>query len=258
MLFFLREPKNIQARYLRGMCFFEIDDFAAASHELSTIADQERQDLDFLFVLGIAYGKSGQTELSAETFSRLAQAGGDTSHLHLLMGKAFVELRDDVQADRELKKAAMGVPPLPLVHYYLGIVAKRHARMEEAGTEFSKEIEVSPDDPWAYEELGEIQLQEGQAKNAAKSLKIALSFNPDPPELLSGLAKAYTHLAEPENAVPLLAHAVKLEPGNGALHYQLGRAYGSVGRKQEAALEFAKAVSQMDAVTKAQVGAESL
>lgn len=208
------------------MCLFEIGDFAAASHELSTIADQERQDLDFLFVLGIAYGKSGQTELSAETFSRLVQAGGDTSHLHLLMGKAFVELRDDVQADRELKKAAMGVPPLPLVHYYLGIVAKRHARMEEAGTEFSKEIEVSPDDPWAYEELGEIQLQEGQAKNAAKSLKIALSFNPDPPELLSGLAKAYTHLAEPENAVPLLAHAVKLEPGNGALHYQLGRAYG--------------------------------
>lgn len=33
---------------------------------------------------------------------------------------------------------------------------------------------------------------------------------------------------------------------------------GSVGRKQEAASEFAKAVSQMDAVTKAQVGAESL
>jgi predicted Zn-dependent protease len=143
------------------------------------------------------------------------------------------------------------------VHYYLGLLSKRHFKTQQAAAEFLEETKVSPRAPWAYEELGAIQLAQGHAERAAKSIEIARTYNPDNPELMSNLARAYIHLSRPEKALPLLVHAASLEPGDGSLHYQLARTYESLNRKQEAASEFSKAASLMNADSKAQVATMS-
>ena len=235
------DPSSVQARYLEGTCRFMMDQFDAAVAAFQPIADREQTDLEFLYMLGISYGKLKRPADSQRTFARLVEAGGETPHLHLLLGKADFALEDYRSAQAELQKAAAGGSRLPYAHYYLGVVYEKQGKFEAAASEFTKETEISPNDHWAYDDLARIKLDQGDPDGAISLLERAIIRNPDAPTLLSALAKAYLEKSEPRKAIPCLRHAIEIEPGNGNYHYQLGRAYQQSGRKQDAAAEMAKA-----------------
>jgi tetratricopeptide (TPR) repeat protein len=138
-----------------------MDEFDAAVGELSPLQDREQEDLEYLFMLGISYGKLKRTDDARRTFARLVQSGGDTPHLHLLLGKAYLGLGDFPSAAPELEKAAAGDPRLPYSHYYLGVLDEKLGKLDAAAAQFEKETEISPNDPWAFEDLSRIKLNQG-------------------------------------------------------------------------------------------------
>ena len=72
-----REPSNLQARYLKGMCHFLMDDYPAAVREPELIARQENKELENLLVFEIAYGNSGRlSELAPKRTSGVQPASG--------------------------------------------------------------------------------------------------------------------------------------------------------------------------------------
>ena len=74
-------------------------------------------------------------------FERLVEAGGDTPHLHLLLGKAYFALNQKERVRAELQQAASD--NLPYAHYYLGILNRKVPDLESAAAEFQKEIEAT-------------------------------------------------------------------------------------------------------------------
>jgi len=66
------DPTDEQARYLKGMCHFVIDDYESTVRTLEPLWTREQNNLDFLFVLGIAYGKLKRTQDSEKTFERVS------------------------------------------------------------------------------------------------------------------------------------------------------------------------------------------
>jgi cytochrome c-type biogenesis protein CcmH/NrfG len=50
------DPSNRQARYLKGICNFMMDDFAAAIAAFEPLQAVEQNDLEYLFMLGTSYG----------------------------------------------------------------------------------------------------------------------------------------------------------------------------------------------------------
>jgi tetratricopeptide (TPR) repeat protein len=234
------DPGNVQAHYLKGTCDFMTDDFASAVDSLAPIMDREHDDLEYLFMLGISYGILKRAEDSQRVFERLVQAGGDTPHFHLLLGKAYLALGQVEKAESELQRAVAS-EPLPYAHYYLGVLAHQSGKLDLASAEFEKEIQVDPGNPWPYKDLAEIELDQQDASGAIVVLEKGIARNPEAPYLLGALGRAYLQGAEPVRAIAVLKQAIALDPKNGGYHYELGRAYLKTGHHAEATTQISLA-----------------
>ena len=168
------------------------------------------------------------------------KAGGDTPHLHLLLGKAYLALGQNNQAEVELQQAASG-NAVPFAHYYMGILYQKSGQIDQAATQFEKEIEVDPSNSWAYKDLADIKLDRGAAADAIPLLEKAAARNPDAPELFATLGRAYLQASHPERSISAFRRAVVLDDKNGSYHLQLGRALLRAGHRVEASAEVARA-----------------
>jgi tetratricopeptide (TPR) repeat protein len=250
------DPGNVQARYLKGISDFMTDDFAAAVDALAPIMDQERDDLEYLFMLGTSYGMLKRADDSRQVFGRLVEAGRDTPHLHLLLGKAYMALGQQEKAKSELQRAIVG-GLLPYAHYYLGVLYRQLGNADSAAAEFEKEVEVAPGNPWAYKDLSEIKLDQEDTLGAILLLEKGTARNPDTPNLLAALGRAYLLISDPERAIPAFRRAIALDPKNSSYHYQLGRAYLKAGRRHDASAEMARARALMVDLAEGQMEAFS-
>jgi tetratricopeptide (TPR) repeat protein len=234
------EPANFQARYLKGICHFLVDDFPAAIAAFEPLQVSEQDDVEYLFMLGTSYGMAKRTDDALRVFQRMLEAGGDTPHLHLLLGKAYLALGQLDSAAVELKRAA-GKEDFPFAHYYLGVLNQQQGKLDLAAAEFEKEIEIAPDDTSAYKDLAEIRLEQPDVPSAVTLLEKGVARNPDSPELLATLGRAYLRVPAESRAITVLKRAIALDPDSGSYHYQLGRAYLKAGRRSEASAEMARA-----------------
>ena len=107
-------PDSVQAHYLLGMSHFMLKQYGPEVTALEPIRDQEQDDLDFLYMLAIAYGQLKRSNDSARTCEQLVRVGGDTPHLHLLMGKVYLDTYQNSKAEDELASAVAGDPRCPL------------------------------------------------------------------------------------------------------------------------------------------------
>jgi predicted Zn-dependent protease len=234
------DPGSLQARYLRAICRYMMDDYARAVDDLLFIQDRQAS-IDYFFMLGVSLGQLKRAAESEAAFMKMIALGRNTSQLHLLLAQAYLSLHKDANAEGELNQALSASPELAFAHYYRGIIRERAGRKAEALRDFEEETELSPHEPWSFEHAGKIRLEQGDSQGALEVLRRGVSQNPRSSVLLSSLAKAYLRCEQPSQSVPLLEQAVKLEPDNGSLHYQLGRAYAKLRRPQDAASEMALA-----------------
>jgi tetratricopeptide (TPR) repeat protein len=235
------DPNNVQAGYLKGICEFMLDDFAKAVAAFEPLRNQEGADLDYLFMLGTSYGMLHRTEDSLRVFEQMVEVGGDTPHLHLLLGKAYLALGQNDKAGVELQSAAES-GALPFAHYYLGALRRQQGQTELAAAEFEREIASNPVNRSAYKDLGEIRLEEEDDPQAAVALlEKGVTNCPDAPELFALLGRAYLKVSNTENALTALRKAVALSPNSSTYHYQLARAYLKAGRHDEANAEMNRA-----------------
>jgi tetratricopeptide (TPR) repeat protein len=116
-----------------------MDEFEATVSALVPIESREQNDLEYLFMLGVSYGKLKRASDTHRTFARLMEAGGNTPHLHLLLGKAYLALDDYQNAQKGLERAAANSSPLPYSHYYLGVLYQKLGKSDAAAAELEKE-----------------------------------------------------------------------------------------------------------------------
>lgn len=250
------DPANLQAHYLKGVSHFMMDDLPAAIASFEPIQDVEQDDLEFLFMLGTSYGMVKRTDDSRRVFERLVASGGDTPHLHLLLGKAYLALGQSERAEAELRRAAEG-DSLPYAHYYLGMLYKQKGATDQAISQWDREIDVFPENTWAYKELAETRMDGGNIPAAIALLEKGAVRNPDSSDLLKVLARAYLQSSDPARAIPFLKRALALDPEDGSTHFLLGRAYQASSHPQEAQSEMAKARTLMKANSEGKMGALS-
>ncbi len=232
---------GIEARFLLGMSRFMMDDYTAAAQALEPIFQVERDNLDYLGVLGICYGRLRRSDDSARVFARLAKLGANTPQSHLLLGKAYLDLFEDSKSKMELEQAVAGNPKLPFAHYNLGVANLRLGLVDKAASEFDQEIALSPRLPWAYESRGSVFLDRGDFDSAAGMFSKALALNPKLTKSLSGLGRVYLHQGKTDAAIGCFERALELGPRDANLHYQLGRAYLKAGKQDKAQVEMAAA-----------------
>jgi tetratricopeptide (TPR) repeat protein len=235
------QPDSGQARYLLGLAYLFTNKFTDAVATLEPLWPRNSNDVMYLYALDMAAHNAQQTELDEKTIRQMISVGEDTPQFHLILGKAFLNRREDDKARAEFERAAQSDPHLPYLHFNLGLLAARRRDWTAAEDEFRKDIAVEPDLPDNYEQLGKLYMDSGDDKRAEAAFQQALDHDAHSEAALLGLAGIYRRQDKYAAALSALDKAVKANPRNHNAHFLRGQVLQRLSRRTEAEAEFAEA-----------------
>jgi predicted Zn-dependent protease len=265
------EPAGVER--LRGMIFYQREQFPQAIDAFAKAADQDSNDRESIEMHGVSLFRLGRIQ-EAIPFLEKARIGvqganvdpnyvlalcyadvqryddarhafaaqygfpPDSAEAYLLAARLFLrrELRDE--AGVEAGKALTLNPSLPLAHELLGEVALSTADIAGAIREFEAERKINPLNPDLYDRLGDAYLRSGQYADAQLALNRAVLLEPQATGPYILLGETFLKLKQPIQALHYLDHAEKMDPSNYITHNLLGQAYKATGQLDEANREF--------------------
>ena len=268
-----RSPEEAGVERLRGIIFYQREQFPQAIEAFSKAAQQDPGDhesiemhgvslfrmgrvqeaipllekgrtavqsanVDPNYVLALCYADVQRYDDARREFAIQYGFEPDSAEAHLLAGRLFFrrELRD--QAAIEGAKALALNPSLPLAHELLGEVALARADTPVAIRELEAERKINPLNPSLYDRLGDAYLRNGQYTEAQAALNRAVLLEPQATGPFILLGETFLKLNQPIQALQYLDRAVRMDPSNYITHNLLGQAYKATGQLAEANREF--------------------
>jgi Flp pilus assembly protein TadD len=195
------EPANPGLLYMQGVALSRLNKPAEA-HEAFTKMMAAATPAQASFLMGKAAYETGNFERAAASFREALAADPKFEGAHRELGKTLISLRDDDNAEKELRQAGSADRE---ALYFLGALLSQK-KPAEAETLLNQARQQSPDfwGPLYY--LGRLEADQGRTKEA----------------------------------ISLLEHAARMNPEESAIQYQLGRALQKAGRETEARSAFDK------------------
>jgi len=182
-----------------------------------------------------------------QTMRQLMQADPNSAWVHYATAEVHESLQHYDLATAEYQRALEMQPRLPGVHFRLGRVllesSKDSKTVDEALSEFQKDLAIDPENSDAEYEIGEINRERGQLEQALEHFSRAVRFHAEFPEALVGLARTLLSLGKYEEARTHLEAAIRLDPSNDVAHFLLASAYkalGEAGNYQKEMAQFEK------------------
>jgi tetratricopeptide (TPR) repeat protein len=231
-------PDSHQARYLLGLCYFFNGKYAEATNTLIPLWPVELNNLNYLYVVSIAAGKSTNGEFEKRAFDQMLAVGQNKPEFHLYMGKAWLAEDNTAKALEEFKAAAATRPNLPLVHYFLGRTYLELHDDSLAEEELQKDVSIEPDFAYNYEDLGILYGAMDQPDKAELSFRKAVELDGTLVNSYLGLAKLYRQASRYRDALSMLDHAVAVTPQSASVHFLRAQVLAHLGQAANAQQEF--------------------
>jgi predicted Zn-dependent protease len=268
-----QSPEQAGVERLRGMIFYQREQFLQAIEAFTKAADQDPNDRESIemhgvslfrlghiqeaipllekarigveganvdpnYVLALCYADVQRYDDARHAFAAQYGFPPDSAEAYLLAARLFLrrELRDE--AGGEAAKALALNPSLPLAHELLGEVALSKADIDGAIRELEAERKINPLNPDLYDRLGDAYLRSGQYQDAQVALNRAVLLEPQATGPYILLGQTFLKLKQPIQALHYLDRAVKMDPSNYITHNLLGQAYKATGQLDAANREF--------------------
>ena len=268
-----RTPEAAGVERLRGMIFYQREQFPQAIAAFAKAADQDANDresvemqgvslfrmgriqealpllekartgvqganVDPNYVLALCYADLQRYDDARRAFASQYGFEPDSAEAHLVTGRLFLrrELRD--QAGAEAMKALAINPMLPLAHELLGEVELARGDMPAAIRELEAERKINPLNPDLYDRLGDAYLRSGQYAEAQQALNRAVLLEPKSTGPYILLGETFLKLKQPIQALHYLDRAMRMDPSNYVTHNLMAQAYKATGQLAEANREF--------------------
>ena len=227
-------PRNDWFQEVYFRCRMERGELELARDQLRALRKRYPDWPMPFYLLGKVYEK-----LSLVTQRRMVELDPVGYRTHLLNAAVHEAQDRDDEAIQAYRAALKAEPDVPGVHYQLGMVLTRTMQLDEALSEFQKELEVDRYHLLAQIRLGEIYVYRREHEKAIPGLRAALELDSKSAVAYGALGRAYLLARRVDEAAEMLERSVKLDPGDKQTRYQLSIAYRRQGRREEADREFA-------------------
>jgi len=265
------EPAGVER--LRGIIFYQKEDFVGAIDAFTKAARQDpadresiemhgvslfrtgrsaealpfleqahatviRANIDPEYVLGLCYTDAKRYDDARHAFATQYGFPPDSAEAYLLAARLFLRREFASEAAVQAHKALEINPTLPLAHQLLAEVALAKQDVPGALRELEAERKINPLDGLLYDRLGDAYLRNGQYNDAQQALNrdVLLEPNSTAPYILLG--ETFLKLNQPIEAIHYLDHAAQMDPSSYLTHNLLGQAYKATGQVEEANREF--------------------
>ncbi|MCD9184895.1 MAG: tetratricopeptide repeat protein [Pyrinomonadaceae bacterium] len=234
-------PESVQAIQILGLSHYILGQLGDSIPYFEQIFQQQPDNGEIAYALGVSYIQTRQPVKSREIFSRLFKVPTNSASAYLLNAKMHMRQQFEETAEVELNKAIELDPKLPEVRFVLGELAIYRAEIDK-GIEFLKqEIAINPASGMAYYRLGEAYSRQLKWEEAIPPLQRSIWINP----FFSGpyivLGKVYFKKKDLGNAENLLRRSTVIDPNNFGAHHLLAQVLQQAGKLEEAKAEFALA-----------------
>jgi tetratricopeptide (TPR) repeat protein len=234
-----QSPEDMEAAQLLGLSFYSAGQVQEAIPLLEKIRSRiPAQQSDTLYLLGVCYLKTQQSDKARAAFAEIFSAPPDSAMAHLMLAKMMVRQKLEDRSVPEIQKALELDPRLPMAHFLLGEIFLYQNDTPHALEEFKKELEINPTVWLVYWRLGDAYFRLEKYDEAEKVLKEALWLNDSFTGAYLLLGEVELKKGNLELGVGFLERALKLDPRNDYVHYSLARAYQQMGRTEEANRHF--------------------
>jgi tetratricopeptide (TPR) repeat protein len=224
---------------IRVQSGLELIDLYSAADDLSKAADVvnvlRKLEPTSPFILYTAYQIYSQQ--TNEMIVATAMVAPDSAEMHRMMAHELAREGNRKGAIDQYRKALKLDPHLPGLHFELAELLNASSNPtlhEQAKGEYEAALAVDQFDEKSECRLGQIAAKGGDLKQAFVNFSRALQIQPNDPEAMASYAQVLLHLNQRQEAVALLEQSVKLDPSSPKAHYQLSRVYEQMGRKADA------------------------
>ena len=226
----LRLPRNTQTRELLATCEL----FTGHSQQALSLLDGLPPNPEVLFLSGTARLHLKQPEAAKRDFAALL-ASASPAQAHLLMGKAYSDNAQFDEALVELKQALDLDPPslparLELAKAQIGLRENENAEQNLRAV-----LAANPSHPEAAYYLGALLVLLAREDESLPLLQQARAARPDAWGAYYYLGRAYMQKGQAPQALPFLQKSSTLNPNEAAVWFQLARAFSALSRRPEAA-----------------------
>ncbi len=240
-----QDPQDRESMEMHGVSLFRLGHVQEAIPLLERArANVQSANIDPNYVLALCYADVQRYDDSRHAFAAQFGFEPDSPEAYLLAARMFLrrELRDE--AGNQATKALAQNAKLPLAHELLGEVALARGDVAAAISELEAERKINPMNPDLYDRLGDAYLRNGQYTNAQVALDRAVLLEPNSTGPFILLGETFLKLKQPIQALHYLVHAERMDPSNYVTHNLLGQAYKAIGQLGAANREF-KTVVQL-------------
>ena len=208
--------QDIKARYLLGLAYFQIENFAQAIPHFETVIKRQNRHAKAHFNLGNCYlrtGKIAEGRAALRTFEKLA--------------------REEEQL-ATLQRLILDNPQRLHPRYQLAELHIKRTEWKRALIELKTCLTISPHDEKASELLGYTYLQTEQFANALDVYGPLTEAHPESAIYRNSLGIAYMMLKKPQQAITQFEIAIRLNTTNPQLYRNLANAYREIGEAAKA------------------------
>ena len=180
------------------------------------------------------------SDLSGESMLALSLVAPDSAQMHQVLAHEEIKEGNTNGAIAQFRKAIAIDSHLPGIHFELAELLNTSLDpniKKDAEQEYHAALIANPLDEKAERRLGDVDAGKGNTQQAFDEYSKAVEMQPDDADAKIGLAKTLIELNQLDKALQVLEQAIQQEPTNPAAHYRLSTLYKKQGRLDDAKRE---------------------
>jgi tetratricopeptide (TPR) repeat protein len=245
------DPDLIWARFYLARIYLDLNQARKAKEQLEAALSIRPNVPHLLSLLGEAHRQLGSPQLAIDHNRKALVADPSFFIAHYYLGLAYLDLKKDDEAIRELEESAKPGYPAAEIYLTLGKVYFQKGRIERALALFQKAVAAAPAQPEGHLRLAQAYRSKRQPEMALKELSLAV------PEGQRLLSNAYYQQLQAEvfferglihqerrafpQAIEAYTSALELNPLHGPTHRQMAEVLLQQGQNARASEHAAKA-----------------
>jgi len=192
--------------------------------------------------LGDVYREQGKLGDAERCYLNAIEYGSRYADTYFNLGVTYVAEGRVADAERPLLRAVEISPAHVKARYNLGWVYDQLGQNQNAEQAYADTLERDPAYPEPRINLAVLLTRQGRFDEAMNHLRVAQRYAPDHPVLLYALGDLSMRTGRYEDAITIFKQADARGLHQNLVHTSLGLCYEGLGRKDEAKIEFQKAV----------------
>jgi tetratricopeptide (TPR) repeat protein len=228
-------PSDNTLQMSLARALLNLGEYEEAARQLRVCVERNPKDQAALYLLGKTY-----LQLSERTLSKIPAIDPNSVTAHEVTGEIDESMRNYDGALAEYSKAVQLAPNQPGTHYRLGTAFWLEQKWESARVEFEAELRNDPGNCTTEWKLGNTLLAaEHPASEALPPLDAAIARCPDLMQARVDRANVLLKLNQPQKAIDDLLLAAAETPREPSIHFLLWKAYKAAAKPEKAAMEIA-------------------